>query len=186
MEVKRESHTLLPKRFSYYNGGMRDVDIAWAVGLFEGEGCIGIWKTQKDHVLPLIRLTVAMTDRDVVERFCRIVECGRVSPEKTLRQPTKSGRPRKPVHVWQISNRADVERLLLAFRPWLGARRSAKADEVLAEIAKLDMVCENCGVKFRSHRISSRFCSVKCRNRWHYMNRRPAERPSQFWRPRVL
>jgi len=160
---------------------MDTAEIAWAAGLFEGEGCIGVWKTQKNHVLPLIRLTITMTDRDVLERFCAVVQCGKVGGER------RYGRPHhKPAFVWCISNRSDVERILLALLPWFGERRSAKAREALAEIAKLNMTCEYCGVTFRSHRISSRFCSVKCRNRWNYLNRRPAERPSNVGRPRTI
>lgn len=162
---------------------MRDVDIAWATGLFEGEGCILIMDRSKDghHRLPVVRLAITMTDRDVLERFCEIAECGKVGPER------RYGRPHhKPAFMWQISSRAEVERLLLAFRPWFGERRGARADEALAEIAKLNMVCEGCGATFRSHRTSSRFCSTACRNRWHYMNRRPAERPSKKGRPRTL
>lgn len=159
---------------------MSDADIAWAAGLFEGEGYITIFQME-GHVLPLIRLGITMTDRDVLERFCRIVECGRVTGEHRFGRPNH-----KPTYRWAIGNRRDVERILLAFRPWLGERRGAKADLMLAEIAKLDMTCESCGVTFRSHRISARFCSVKCRNRWNYLNRRPAERPSKAGRPRTI
>lgn len=159
---------------------MEPVDTAWAAGLFEGEGYITIFQMEH-NVLPLIRLGITMTDRDVLERFCRIVECGRVTGEHRF------GREHhKPTFRWAIGNRKDVERILLAFLPYLGERRTAKAQLMLAEIAKLDMTCENCGVVFRSHRISSRFCGSQCRNRWHYMNRRPAERPSNIGRPRVL
>jgi hypothetical protein len=159
---------------------MTDADIAWAAGLFEGEGYITMFR-MKAHVLHSIRLGIQMTDRDVLEKFCEIVECGKVGG------PHRYSRPHhKPTYVWGIGNRTDVERILLAFLPWLGERRSAKAREMLAEIAKLNMTCEECGVTFRSHRISSRFCSVKCRNRWNYLNRRPAERPSNKGRPRTI
>lgn len=159
---------------------MNPIDVAWAAGLFEGEGCITIFD-QKHNVLPLIRLQVQMTDRDVVAQFCDVVECGKVSGPKRVGRPN-----RKPVYVWAIGNRKDVERILLAFLPWFGERRAAKAQLTLAEIAKLDMMCDECGTVFRSHRISSRFCSIKCRNRWHYMQNRPAERPSLVGRPRTL
>ena len=159
---------------------MEPAEIAWAAGLFEGEGCISTFR-QKHHVMTHVRLYVQMTDRDVLEKFCRIVECGKVGPER------RYGRPHhKPSYVWQISNRADCERILLAFRPWLLARRGAKADEVLAEIAKMDRHCRNCGEPFRARRLDMHFCGTKCRNRWNYMNRRPAERPSPVGRPRTL
>jgi hypothetical protein len=154
-------------------------EIAWAAGLFEGEGCIYMVQ-QKAKVLRSIRLSVLMTDRDIVQRFRDVVDCGSVSGERRF------GREHhKPTYVWLICNRRDVERILLDFLPWLGERRTAKANEALAEIAKLNQTCEGCGIVFRSHRITSRFCSVKCRNRWHYLSHRPAE-PSPTGRPRTL
>lgn len=161
---------------------MTSADIAWAAGLFEGEGSICIFE-QKHHVLPFLRLAIVMTDRDVLERFCGIVECGRVTgPHRHGNRPAHH----KPIFSWGIGNRPDVERILLAFYPWLGERRLAKAHEALAEIARLDMECKNCGEPFRAHRLDSEYCSVKCRNRWNYLNRRPAERPSNVGRPRTI
>jgi hypothetical protein len=139
-------------------------EVAWAAGLFEGEGCITMFQ-QKHHQQPQLRLSVQMTDRDVVERFCSIVECESVSPEKRLRPP------RKPVHVWQISNRRDVERLLLMFMPWLGERRRMRADEALTVIAQSMRSCDLCGDVFRAHRSDTRFCCWQHRNRWHYLKR---------------
>lgn len=159
---------------------MEAADIAWAVGLFEGEGCIMFFK-QKHHVLTHVRLALAMTDKDVVDRFCRIVECGKVSPEQRRPKPNH-----KSVYVWQISNRHDVERILLAFRPWFGERRTAKADALLAEIATLNRECRHCAAPFRARRLDMWFCGTRCRNQWNYLNRRPAERPSNVGRPRVL
>lgn len=159
---------------------MTDADIAWAAGLFEGEGCIYFFR-QKHHVLTHVRMSVLMTDLDIVEKFCRIVECGKVGPER------RYGREHhKPAFMWQISNRTDIERLLLAFRPWFGERRGAKADVVLAEIAKLNVKCAQCGKTYRASRLSKHFlCSMKCRNRWNYLARRP-EKVGNIGRPRVL
>ncbi len=159
---------------------MEPVDIAWAAGLFEGEGCITTFE-QSHNALPLIRLQIIMTDRDVLERFCLIVNCGRVSDERRF------GREHyKPTYVWQIGNRFDVERILLAFKPWLCQRRGAKADLVLAEIARLDRNCKNCGIGFRATRMDMQCCSVQCRNRWNYLKNRPAVRPSKVGRPRSI
>lgn len=163
---------------------MENADIAWAAGLFEGEGYITLMRVKaRPDSLHLIRLGITMTDQDVLERFCRAVECGRVTgPHRHGDRPAHH----KPVYRWGIGNRADVERILVAFLPWLGERRAAKANEMLAEIAKLDRECKNCGKAFRARRSDAQCCSVKCRNRWNYLNRRPAERPSSTGRPRTL
>lgn len=128
-----------------------------------------------------MRLSIQMTDKDVLDKFCRIVECGKVGPER------RYGREHhKPCYVWQISNRADTERILLAFRPWLGRRRLTKAEEVLREIAKMDISCKQCGKEFRAKRLDMLFCSPECRSRWNYLFNRPAVRPSKRGRPRTI
>ncbi len=59
---------------------MKACDMAWAAGLFEGEGCIvylrhgprtsdGCYWTER-------QLQLTITDRDVLERFLQIVEVG--------------------------------------------------------------------------------------------------------------
>lgn len=157
-----------------------DQEVAWAAGLFEGEGCIGLWEHHR-HKRPLVRLQIIMTDRDVLEKFCTIAECGKVSAERRTRQEN-----RKPSFMWVISNRHDVDRLLRLFLPWLCARRAAKAQEVLAEIASADRDCKHCGTHFRPHRLDQLFCTPQCRLKWNYLHNRPDERPSQFGRPRTL
>ena len=153
---------------------------AWAAGLFEGEGSIYSMDRAKDghHQLPVMRLAIQMSDRDVVERFCRIVECGKVGGERRF------GREHhKPMYMWVISRRSEIERLLLTMLPWFGERRSAKAHEALAEIAKLNMTCEACGTGFRASRLTARFCSQTCQMRtWHLAHRGP---PSTIGRPRT-
>lgn len=107
-----------------------------------------------------------MTDRDVVEEFCRIVGCGKVSEEQRRRPP------RKNCWYWTIGNRDDVERLLRAFYPRLGERRRAKADEALAEIAKSVRACEECGESFKAHKSDRRFCSTPCQMRAYHAKHR--------------
>lgn len=152
-----------------------DVEIAWAAGLFEGEGCIGIWwppSTLGRRQQPQIRLQVQMTDRDVVVEFCRIMECGKVSQEQR-RQP-----PRKNCWVWTIGNRADTERIIRMLYPWLGERRRAKADEALAEIdrrrVELRRTCEGCGEQFvaATHGPTRKFCSTPCYMRTYHAKHR--------------
>ena len=100
------------------------VEIAWAAGLFEGEGSIGL--TARD-LLP--RLRISMTDRDVLDRFCTAVTAGSVSgPYAGNGSKTPTGR--KPMYVWQANGIVDVSRILDAFWPYLGERRRAKANEI--------------------------------------------------------
>jgi hypothetical protein len=99
---------------------MTTEEIAWAAGLFEGEGTWQI--TNKGYV----QAALGMTDRDVVERFARIVDMGNVT---RVHRPTQN---RQDIWHWYIGSRRDVQRLALMFIPHLGERRRARALELLA------------------------------------------------------
>jgi hypothetical protein len=92
--------------------------LAWAAGLFEGEGCIGFSKTVGQW-----QLIVASTDEDVLQRLLEVTGCG------TLRGPLERGH--KPYWIWSVSRRTHVYALLVALYPWLGQRRQERARECL-------------------------------------------------------
>jgi hypothetical protein len=103
-------------------------EIAWAAGLFEGEGHIGN-RPYSDRLGTQRVLRLRMTDHDVVERFAVIVGGG------TIYGPFVRGRW-KPIWDWQCTRWEDIERILTAFRPLLGVRRGVAADELLANPAR--------------------------------------------------
>lgn len=108
-----------------------EAEIAWAAGLFEGEGCLRVSRNRRGNLSPMICLQ--MTDRDMVQRFKDILE-GRGD----VRGPWDKGPGRKPMYAVDICGRTDVKRVMQSFLPWLGTRRTAKAIEVLALIDTLD------------------------------------------------
>lgn len=95
--------------------------VAWAAGLFEGEGCIGHRKDGGTE------LSVEMTDEDVVRRFAEIVGVGNVSARAERNGWQATCR-------WSSSDRWDVSTVLRALRPFMGERRGRKADEELERI----------------------------------------------------
>lgn len=102
-----------------------EAQIAWAAGIFEGEGCImAVKKTA-------VKLSVEMTDLDVLEAFQMIVGAGNIC-HKTCTNPKPQWKAR---YHWQVYNRDDVERILRAFLPWLLSRRRAKAEAMLDRLA---------------------------------------------------
>jgi hypothetical protein len=145
----------------------------WAIGIFEGEGCINIRPPAPRRPNPTVRLAVSMTDRDVVERFARIVECGNVT-----KRDSPSIRQWKPTWVWKTADRDEVHRLLEIWLPQLGERRAAKAREALAVLDEIEVkrqrVCEWGGEPFRAERMTKRFCCEAHRAAAKYLERRVA------------
>ena len=111
-------------------------EIAWAAGLFEGEGCFTIQRSPRTradgstvtYMSPVAR--IHMTDRDVVEKFSRIVGFGHFNDVPRRR----GGLGSKPCFEWWTTKEPEFRRLLAMFEPWLGARRLARAKEVLSTI----------------------------------------------------
>ena len=91
-------------------------EVAWAAGLFEGEGCLTVTDGQ-----PVMRLT--STDEDSPHRFYEIVGAGKVYG------PYNQGPPRKPNWVW-VAYAIDALLTIQLLSPWLGNRRRARAAEL--------------------------------------------------------
>lgn len=98
---------------------MNDVDTAWLAGLLEGEGTFTRCGTN-------LQVQIIMTDEDVLRRAMKIAGCGNFY-ERGVR---KEGY--KPQFQWQVNPRDDVVALLKRVRPFMGERRGARIDELLA------------------------------------------------------
>lgn len=106
----------------------RAIDIAWAAGLFEGEGCIFL--SNNPNGSKQARLEIRMTDKDVLERFCEIVGRGEVKSRDYDQAPNSL----KRVYKWGVYDCDSVRRILAMLLPYLGNRRSKKAYHVLKKI----------------------------------------------------
>lgn len=103
-----------------------ELDIAWAAGILEGEGCFGLNKV-KNFPSKQISIRCKMTDNDIILRL-QSVFGGYVRPKKPNKETDK------PLWEWSLYKQADVETVILKILPYLGVRRSAKAKELLAYI----------------------------------------------------
>ena len=121
--TKQEYQSLLNQ--NQEEPGPTSTDVAWAAGLFEGEGCI-TFKTSEPNCRIL---TMTMTDKDVMERFVEIVDYGRLYHRSF---PDKNW---KDAYEWRVSKHVVVERILKLFLPYLGERRSERANEALRHYA---------------------------------------------------
>jgi outer membrane protein assembly factor BamA len=104
---------------------MKNTDIAWAAGLFEGEGCISL---PSNHS---VSLKLKMTDRDVVERLHALFPCPKIEVKNYA---TSSNPNYKTQYGWNITDGKEITRILNLFMPYFGQRRKAKAQELLAFI----------------------------------------------------
>jgi hypothetical protein len=105
------------------------MNVAWVTGLFEGEGCI-----YKDPRCNSIRLTLNSTDKDILDRFFDMVNCGYVR----IKKHPPHRQHYKPAWEWTVWKKADVKALLELMLPLLGERRGFAA---LNAIDVIDGVC---------------------------------------------
>jgi hypothetical protein len=103
---------------------MEPCDIAWAAGLFEGEGCICI-SSRKDRNTKLASLQMNLTDFDVLERFSNIATGG------LIHDVASRADHHKQQWKWSTNKRSVVKEVLLMLLPYFGNRRAYKALNVL-------------------------------------------------------
>lgn len=101
-------------------------ELAWAAGLFEGEGAIVQSKAPGGRLG--LRVAIQSTDRDVLDRFAAIVGCGRVDGPYQ-RKSTNATTNCKPIFNWQCNANRMAYAVIIALFPWLGERRRAVAAE---------------------------------------------------------
>jgi hypothetical protein len=100
-----------------------ELEIAWAAGLFEGEGCFYSGETD-------LRAQMGLSDLDVLNRFDEIVGVGVIYGPYQYQY--KDGFKRKRRWVWMAT--ADDARVVFELlRPWLGKRRLARGREIFGE-----------------------------------------------------
>ena len=98
------------------------VEEAWAIGLFEGEGCIFVEKRCYSAVL-----RVKTTDFDVAKRLQKVWG-GRVS--KATMSPSNKKQP----YNWVLQNKPVVRGILERMLPHLSMRRACKASDAIDRI----------------------------------------------------
>jgi hypothetical protein len=100
--------------------------VAWAAGLFEGEGSIFI-NCRSDRVGAVkITMSLRMSDKDTVEQFASFIGTG------VCKGPIKAtGIGDKPMFEWRTYRWADISVIYALFKPWLSERRKQKFEECI-------------------------------------------------------
>lgn len=124
---------------------MSPEDRAWLAGLLEGEGCFAFYGTP--------RISVSMTDRDVIDRVAHLMGATLISERRDPRKPTH-----KTQYVTQVAG-TRAHRLMRDLLPLMGARRAARIREVLDADGARAATCEWCGGPMQRQNRRARFCS---------------------------
>lgn len=157
-------------------------EIAWAAGLFEGEGSISP-SNRKRGLGKGIRLQINMTDLDVLERFRDVVGCGYIYKSAPPDSCKATRGQRKQMWKWYVGKIKDVERTMADFSLWLSPRRLDRYAELHSEVEAFQLLinregtCALCGSAFTrsSYALTRRFCSGICRSRAGNLKNRRAK-----------
>jgi hypothetical protein len=138
------------------------VEVAWAAGLFEGEGCFDSSPSMAFRP----RASMSLTDYDVILRFHEIVGVGKICVIP----------PRKEIHkiAWQwYTNSDEFFHVYELFKSYLGVRRNERALECMklrvdyVKLVTKERACPNCGKIFQPAFSKAskkrKWCSNKCR-----------------------
>ena len=100
-------------------------EIAWATGIFEGEG----WITKKKRKKATFELCVQMSDLDVIRRLQQLFQVGSVYKGSTPKNPNH-----KQLYRWSVCNKKGISYVLNLMLPLLGERRAYTALNTLDTI----------------------------------------------------
>jgi len=105
-----------------------ELDVAWAAGILEGEGCFFIYDRNIRTGSKNIGIRCNMTDEDIILRLKDVFSFGTIHVKS----------PKKPQHKvgweWRLEKHSSIEEVINKVLPYLGKRRSSKAKELLAYI----------------------------------------------------
>lgn len=110
-------------------GSLREMspgEIGWVAGVIEGEGTFASRSA--------LSICVTMTDPDVIGRLAVTTGIGTVYHNMKRQQSHH-----KAPSAWYVRRRRHVEGLIPLIYPWLGARRRAAADQLLAAYGARDL-----------------------------------------------
>ena len=112
-------------------------DLAWAAGLFEGEGCVRVnhradKRNPKRHLYHGLTLSIGMCDREPLDTFAEAAGVGKVmGPYGPYGKPHHS-----PFFSYALHGKV-AARVMEGLLPWLSQRRRQQYTDVLSELVGL-------------------------------------------------
>lgn len=105
-------------------------DVAWAAGVFEGEGFVGTYDYRSHR--PSWMMSVEMTDEDVVRKLHRVIGLGKVYGP--IERKNGAGAGWLPTWKWQLARRDQIYAVCAALFPFMGKRRRARMAQAIQEL----------------------------------------------------
>jgi len=121
-------------------GSVKDTEIAWAAGFFDGEGSVFVNRikrqkggtTGKMYPVVSVSLSISQVEPEPLERFTRAVGG---------RKPMGPYKPRhanaKPYYRWDACGRPSVHRVLCLLWPYMSGPKKRQARKVWATLKDL-------------------------------------------------
>lgn len=105
---------------------------AWAAGLFDGEGCVGMWpmfNKARSRTYARVALTVCQVDRRVLDRFAALC------PDRLkVRGPYKKINPKgRPAYQLGGTGIETIQFVMCLLWPWLGEVKRQQFSSVVTE-----------------------------------------------------
>lgn len=112
-------------------------DIAWAAGLFEGEGCFSLTSSSPKATATLyLRAQMNMVDEEPIRRFVEIVGVGDL---RFANPPSTQKRGHSPYWSWKVSG-ADALSVYRLLKPHLSMRRKVCAEQIIGRVREREIV----------------------------------------------
>jgi hypothetical protein len=112
-------------------GSKREIQIAWAAGMLEGEGSFCVVKDKRFNCARLC-ISVDSKDKETVAYLQKIFGGTLHGPYKANRQNPNQ----QPLFKWQICRKKDVALVLNDVYDFLSSRRKVQADKILDYLSR--------------------------------------------------
>lgn len=161
-----------------------DVSLAWLAGIVDGEGSIGIYKTNQNS--RVINLSVVNTDQRILTRVEEIYKKYNIFYSRYQHNYSKSKgfTTKKPCFVLTVRRRDDFERIITFLEPLLIGDKKISAQKVLKYLKenprtlKPVYYCKNCNKAFLGRK--KQFCTLDCWHKFSIGNKNPNYRHGRY------
>jgi hypothetical protein len=111
-------------------------EMAWAAGLFDGEGCVGLVRGSRSRPCQSIRVGITQVDRRVLDRFRADVGCG------YIHGPTKRYGTSQPQFRYVAQHHPATQAIGAMLWQWLSPVKRAQFTRCLSTIvASMTPLC---------------------------------------------